>query len=100
MCYIVVTGALGTGIDVAGIGYIIHLGALYSIIDYTQETERARRTGEMAVANIIIEEHNWPGVKDEADDMYAEQDIREVNALIRTRGCRRLVLGEYLDGDW
>jgi hypothetical protein len=54
----------------------------------------------MAMADIVIEEHNWPGVKDTADDIYAEQDIREVNALIRTRGCRRLVLGEYLDGDW
>jgi superfamily II DNA helicase RecQ len=71
-CYIVVTGALDTGIDIAGIEHIIHLGAPYSIIDYAQETGRAGRAGEMAVADIIIEEYNWPSVKDEADDMYVE----------------------------
>jgi hypothetical protein len=66
--------------------YNIHLGAPYSIIDYVQKTGRAGRSEEMAVADIIIEEHNWPGVKDTADDIYGEQDVREVNVLIRIRG--------------
>jgi superfamily II DNA helicase RecQ len=33
--YIVATAALGIGIDVLGIIYIVYLEALYSIIDYT-----------------------------------------------------------------
>ena len=57
--YIIVTVALGTGIDVPGIIHVIYLEALYSIIDYAQEAGRAGRAGERVTAVIIIEDKDW-----------------------------------------
>ncbi len=48
--------ALRTGIDVPSITHIIHLTALYSIIDYTQEARCAGRARERVIAIIIIED--------------------------------------------
>jgi superfamily II DNA helicase RecQ len=51
--YIVATAVLGTGIDVAGITYVIHLDPPHSIIDYVQETGRAGRRREPVTAEIV-----------------------------------------------
>ena len=51
--------ALGTGIDVLGIIYVIHLESSYSIIDYAQEAGCAGRARERVTAIIIIEDKDW-----------------------------------------
>lgn len=96
--YIVATAALGTGIDVPGIKHVIHLEAPYSIIDYAQEAGRAGRAGERVQAEVIVEDKDWPS-EDASKDGYLEVKVREVNSLVRTRGCRRRLLGQYLDSD-
>ncbi|KAF5239309.1 hypothetical protein FANTH_10012 [Fusarium anthophilum] len=96
--YIVATAALGTGIDVAGIIHVIHLEAPFSIIDYAQEAGRARRTGEPVTAEVIIKDKDWPD-EDAAGEACLDISVREVRRLIRTRGCRRRLLGQCLDGD-
>jgi superfamily II DNA helicase RecQ len=96
--YIVATSALGTGIDVPGITHVIHFGAPYSIIDYAQEAGRAGRAGERVEAVIVVEERDWP-TEDPKREATLELKTREVNALIRTSGCRRSVLGRCLDND-
>ncbi|KAJ6438049.1 recq family helicase [Purpureocillium lavendulum] len=96
--YIVATSALGTGIDVPGITHVIHFGAPYSIIDYAQEAGRAGRAGERVEAVIVVEERDWP-TEDPKTEAALELKTREVNALIRTSGCRRSVLGRCLDND-
>lgn len=96
--YIVATAALGTGIDVAGIIHVIHLEAPFSIIDYAQEAGRAGRTGEPVTAEVIIEDKDWPD-EDAAGEACLDISVREVRRLIRTRGCRRRLLGQCLDGD-
>ncbi|KAG7406728.1 putative ATP-dependent DNA helicase Q1 [Fusarium oxysporum f. sp. rapae] len=96
--YIVATAALGIGIDVAGIIHVIHLEAPFSIIDYAQEAGRAGRTGEPVTAKVIIEDKDWLD-KDAAGEACLDISMREVRRLIRTRGCRRRLLGQCLDGD-
>ncbi|RFU71790.1 recq family helicase, partial [Trichoderma arundinaceum] len=96
--YIVATAALGTGIDVPGITHVIHLEAPHSIIDYAQEAGRAGRAGERVAAVIVVEEKDWPS-EDLRTDGRFEMKVREVNSLIRTKGCRRRVLGQCLDND-
>ncbi|KAL2211177.1 P-loop containing nucleoside triphosphate hydrolase protein, partial [Sarocladium strictum] len=96
--YIVATAALGTGIDVPGIKHIIHLEAPYSIIDYAQEAGRAGRAGERVQAEVIVKDKDWPS-EDASKDGYLEVKVREVNSLVRTRGCRRRLLRQYLDSD-
>jgi superfamily II DNA helicase RecQ len=96
--YMVATAALGTGIDVAGITHVIHLEGPRSIIDYAQEAGRAGRAGERVTAVIIIEDKDWPA-EDPAKDSCLELKTREVNSLIRAKGCRRSILGRCLDND-
>jgi superfamily II DNA helicase RecQ len=96
--YIVATAALGTGIDVPGITHVVHLEAPHSIIDYAQEAGRAGRAGERVAAVIIVEDKDWPA-EDSKKDSGLELKTREVNSLIRTRGCRRSILGRSLDND-
>jgi superfamily II DNA helicase RecQ len=94
----VATAALGTGINILGIIYIIHLEAPHNIIDYAQETGRAGRAGERVAAIIIIEDREWPA-EDLSKDSSLELKKHEVNSLIRTQGCRRSILGQCLDND-
>ncbi|KAL2203436.1 hypothetical protein CC79DRAFT_1390855 [Sarocladium strictum] len=75
--YIVATAALGMGIDVPG---------------------RAGRAGERVQAEVIVEDKDWPS-EDASKDGYLEVKVREVNSLVRTRGCRRRLLRQYLDSD-
>lgn len=96
--YIVATAALGTGIDVPGITHVVHLEAPHSIIDYAQEAGRAGRAGERVTAVIIVEDKDWPA-EDPEKDGCLELKTREVNSLIRTKGCRRSILGRNLDND-
>jgi superfamily II DNA helicase RecQ len=83
---------------VLGITHVVYLEAPYSIIDYAQEAGRAKRAGERVTAVIIIEDKDWP-VEDLTKDSGLELKTRKVNSLIRTRGCRRSILGRYLDSD-
>lgn len=96
--YIVATAALGTGIDVPGIVHVIHLDAPYSLIDYAQEAGRAGRNGERVEAVMVVEDKDWPA-KDVKQDAYLELKTREVQSLVRTEGCRRVVMGRCLDND-
>ena len=47
---------------------------------------------------IIIEDKDWP-VEDLKKDSCLELKTREVNSLIRIKGCRRNILGRCLDND-
>ncbi|KAL2212894.1 hypothetical protein CC79DRAFT_1326816, partial [Sarocladium strictum] len=77
--YIVATAALGTGIDVP-------------------EAGRAGRAGERVQAKVIVEDKDWPS-EDASKNGYLEVKVREVNSLVRTRGCRWRLLKQYLDSD-
>jgi superfamily II DNA helicase RecQ len=90
--------AFGTGINVPGITYIVHLEAPYSIIDYAQEASHASRAGKRVTAVIIVEDKNWPA-EDSKKDSCLELKTHKVNSLIRTKGCRRSILGRSLDND-
>ncbi|SCV61242.1 uncharacterized protein FFFS_15811 [Fusarium fujikuroi] len=96
--YIAATGAMGNGLDFPGVVHIIHLGHPYSLVDYVQETGRGGRAGEPVEADIIIDDKEWPS-EDKDTDRYVSPDVRHVNMFIRTKGCRRVQLGLYLDGD-
>ncbi|KAH6984192.1 P-loop containing nucleoside triphosphate hydrolase protein [Ilyonectria sp. MPI-CAGE-AT-0026] len=97
--YIVATAALGTGLDVAAVVHIIHLDLPWCILSYIQKAGRAGRAGEQAVAEVIVEERNWP-LGNPTQEVYWEEEQQEIGSLIWTQGCRRYILGRYMDGDY
>ena len=52
--WIVATGALGTGIDIPGVIYIIHLGRPYGLTSFMQQAGRGGRAGEISDSIIIL----------------------------------------------
>jgi len=59
--FIVVTSALGTGVDYEGIIFVLHVGLPYGMIDYAQESGRAGRGGE-AVDLVVLLENGDVGI--------------------------------------
>ncbi|KAK5996336.1 hypothetical protein PT974_03092 [Cladobotryum mycophilum] len=95
--WIVATTGLGTGIDIEGIVGVIHMQQPYGIVDFVQQTGRGgRREGE-TVDSVIITDGRPVWHSEFASDV--EQANREaIEAFMRARECRRLVLGRFLDG--
>jgi superfamily II DNA helicase RecQ len=52
--WIVATGALGTGIDIAGVVYIVHLGRPYGLTSFMQQAGRGGRAGEISDSIVIL----------------------------------------------
>ena len=91
---IVATSALGTGVDYPGIVYVLHIGVPYGMIDFAQESGRAGRSGEAVDSVILVE-------KEEVErDEDASQSVDEsvMRAFVRSKGCRRAIMSNYLDG--
>jgi len=55
---VVATTALGTGVNYAGVALAVHIGMLYGLIDFAQESGRAGRGSEV-VTSLILLEKNW-----------------------------------------
>jgi superfamily II DNA/RNA helicase len=101
--FIVATSALGTGIDIPGITFVLHVDAPWGMIDYAQSSGRAAREGGHAESVILVEKRRLGG-QVRAEEISSEVvTVSEVDAqammeFIRTPGCRRAVMGRYLDG--
>lgn len=99
----VATIAFGMGIDKADVRFVAHIGLPKSIEAYYQETGRAGRDGDPAVAHLLwgaedIARARQFIAQSDAGEARKTEETRRLNALIaflETGGCRRIPLLEY-----
>src|SRR5436853_7925796 len=97
--WMVATGALGTGINIEGIAYVIHVDRPYGLTSFVQQSGRGGRNGEVSESIIIVGMHGMRS-RTERLSAYSVEAIDEeaMTAFIQARTCRWKVLSKYLDG--
>jgi superfamily II DNA helicase RecQ len=98
--WIVATGALGTGINIEGIIYVVHIDRPYGLTSFIQQSGRGGRAGEISDSIIIVRVKNTSGRRrSEILSEYSVEQIDEdaMTEFIQSTQCRRVVLGSYLD---
>ncbi|KAH8800934.1 P-loop containing nucleoside triphosphate hydrolase protein [Xylogone sp. PMI_703] len=99
--WIVATGALGTGINIEGIRYVIHIDRPYGLTSFVQQSGRGGRSGEVSESIIVVNvKHTRPFKGEEEITAYSVEEVDEqaMTEYIQSRPCRRIVLGRYMDG--
>lgn len=100
--WIVATGALGTGIDISGVSYVVHIDRPYGLTSFAQQSGRGGRGGEVSESIIIVRmaQGGPPRRAGPTPQAYTVEQVDEeaMTAYMATRGCRRRVLGRYFDG--
>jgi superfamily II DNA helicase RecQ len=98
---IVCTSALGVGVDISGVRFTLHIEQPWSMIDFVQESGRAREEGK-AVVLVAAQQSRLaqPAQPAERAEEIAEEEIDNsaaIAAFVRTSGCRRAVMSRYMD---
>ena len=103
------TRALGTGIDIPGVVYIIHLGRPYGLTSFMQQAGRGGRAGEISDSIVILPRSGsssgsgsgpFPAPRQELVNAYSveAEDEAALTEYLESSSCRRAVLAKHLDG--
>ena len=74
--------------------FVLHVDLPYKMIDFAQESGRVGRAGEDVDSVIIVEEGRAKRMAAKIQGI----DDTVMGEFITTKGCRRRVISEYLDG--
>ena len=91
---IVATSALGTGVDFAGIVYILHVGMPWSISNFAQASSRGGRGGEQFDVVVLVEHGEVEKAMEREKD---EIDVLAIGQFLISSGCRQELISSYLD---
>jgi len=100
--WIVATGALGTGINIQGIIYVVHVDRPYGLTSFAQQSGRGGRGGEISQSIIVIRvKSTKPYKRSGIVSEYSTEQIDEeaMTEFVQSKECRRNVLGRYFDGE-
>lgn len=99
------TVAFGMGIDKPDVRFVAHAGLPKSIEAYYQETGRAGRDGDPAVAHLFWGAEDFARARQRIGEVEPERQAGErtrlaaLGALVETAGCRRRILLRHFGED-
>ena len=102
---IVATVAFGMGIDKPDVRFVAHAGIPKSIEAYYQETGRAGRDGDAAVAVMLWAAKDFVLARQRVEEVEEQRRIGErtrlavLTMLVETAGCRRALLLRHFGED-
>ena len=91
---IIATSALRTGVDFAGIVYILHVGMLWSISNFAQASSRRGRGGEQFNVVVLVEHREVEKAIEREKD---EINMLAIGQFLISSRCRQELISLYLD---